>query len=698
MIVVAGDTTADALAATPLSDPTDQSSEPRLQRTASSDPNLHPVGAFTRVDTAKAPILTTASARQGATSLSLTTRTAALDLVETKDGCLGATSAIVVGGTSAVPADADNELLSLGYDDVFRVAGADRYATAAALAASLGTAAPPPATACLDSDETDGSTRTKFYANSVIEFRADQQSCTLLSRTVVLADGITGIDALAAGWFTSFFQVPVLLTGPDGSLPPATSQALTTMNIDNLIVLGGTSRIPNSTVASAGAAASATTIRIAGPDRYATSVKLAETFGGWWPTGAGADAAGSMVCLVGSAGSGPSPVGAADALGAGPLCGAAAAPAGGPNPPVRALPPTAGPAPVTTTGARAKDLVPILLTNPGQATLAPAVAGLLQGAFDPAGPWCSSAEPPPVGGCADPGFVVVVGGTGVVSDAAELDAARLVAGGTYDPSDITPTTGQGWWTRLDLSPVFPAAPPGTDRFCYPRDGLRDVRWLAAWSDPARTALRAAADVMLSGVYVHDADGGLRSPGLSAPTCVAWSGGPQTTVAAVSLSGHVTAPVSLDSSAENLVVMSGPVSQTGGVLVDGISTSNSGDGASSHVRFTGAPVQPVSVTVRGQTATVTAATLDITVTRGVAGAPTSLTGDATLVTNAGTTTAHIVGEATFDTQTWRLRGRVALAPGVSFSSGSGGFSADLDPGSSPSSSDDVVGWQLDALVA
>jgi hypothetical protein len=222
--------------------------------------------------------------------------------------------------------------------------------------------------------------------------------------------------------------------------------------------------------------------------------------------------------------------------------------------------------------------------------------------------------------------------------------------------------------------------------------------LAAWSDPARTALRASADVMLSGVYVHDADGGPRSPGLSAPTCVAWSGGPHTTVAAVSLSGHVAGAVSLDSSPENLVVMSGPVSQTGGVLVEGISTSDSGEGASSHVRFTGSPAQAVSMTVRGHTANVTAATLDITITRGVAGAPTLLTGEATLTTDAGITTAHITGEATFDTQTWRLRGKVVLEPGSSFSSGEGGFVADLDPGSDPSTSDDVVGWQLDSLVA
>ena len=66
IIVVAGDTPADSLAASSLSDPTDRSTEPFLQRSASADPLFEPIGGFARVDTQTAPIIVTRSARQGA--------------------------------------------------------------------------------------------------------------------------------------------------------------------------------------------------------------------------------------------------------------------------------------------------------------------------------------------------------------------------------------------------------------------------------------------------------------------------------------------------------------------------------------------------------------------------------------------------------------------------------------------------------
>jgi hypothetical protein len=70
IIVVAGDSPADALAAAALSDPTGNSSEPFLQRTAAADPLFDPIGGFARVDTDAAPVLVTRSARSGATALS----------------------------------------------------------------------------------------------------------------------------------------------------------------------------------------------------------------------------------------------------------------------------------------------------------------------------------------------------------------------------------------------------------------------------------------------------------------------------------------------------------------------------------------------------------------------------------------------------------------------------------------------------
>ena len=211
VIVVAGDNFADALAATSLSDPTDRSAGPLLERVAAADPLFDPIGGFARVDMAVAPIIVTASGRQGATTLSISSRIAAQDMSE--GGCTTARTAVIVGGAGAVPRSIEPDLLSVGYTQVFRVAGVDRFDTAARVAQALGTKPIPDGTiGCADSDVTDSSARMAWYAQSVVELRDSPTACRLLGRTVVLADGGTGADALAAGWWTSFWQVPVLLT------------------------------------------------------------------------------------------------------------------------------------------------------------------------------------------------------------------------------------------------------------------------------------------------------------------------------------------------------------------------------------------------------------------------------------------------------------------------------------------------------
>ena len=120
VIVVAGDAPADALSASVLSDPTGSSSEPFLERVAAADPLFDPIGGFARVDTDSAPILVTRSARQGANALTAATRLAAQDL--RSGGCASARQAIIVGGPAAVPDSVAVELVSIGYDEVFRVA------------------------------------------------------------------------------------------------------------------------------------------------------------------------------------------------------------------------------------------------------------------------------------------------------------------------------------------------------------------------------------------------------------------------------------------------------------------------------------------------------------------------------------------------------------------------------------------------
>ena len=55
VIIVAADLVADALSASVLSDPTGQSREPYLRRSAAADPLFDPVGGYSRVDTDFAP-------------------------------------------------------------------------------------------------------------------------------------------------------------------------------------------------------------------------------------------------------------------------------------------------------------------------------------------------------------------------------------------------------------------------------------------------------------------------------------------------------------------------------------------------------------------------------------------------------------------------------------------------------------------
>ncbi len=411
VIVAAGDNFADALAATSLSDPTDKGTGPLLERVAAADPLFDPIGGFARPDMALAPIIVTASRRQGATTLSISSRIAAQDMAQ--GGCTTARSAVIVGGAGAVARSVETDLLSVGYTQVFRVAGVDRFDTAARVAQALGTKPVPDATTgCIDSDVTDSSARMGFYAPSVVELRDSPTSCRLLGRTVVLADGGTGADALAAGWWTSFWQVPVLLTNGDGTLSPATRAALQATAVNNLVVLGGPARIPDSTLAEAQSLTGASVVRIAGPDRYVTAIEMAERFGGWWPTGDPSDSAGSMVCLAASGGQGANSVGWPDALGAGPFCGAVNGAAANPGAPTRALPPAAGSSPMVTGAERpTHDAVPVLLVVPQATALPRSGAGL------------------PLGDVPDLELVLQFRGRPVLSDTRLHDRVRWSSGG-----------------------------------------------------------------------------------------------------------------------------------------------------------------------------------------------------------------------------------------------------------------------------
>ena len=153
----------------------------------------------------------------------------------------------IIGGTSAVSAAVATQVQALGYT-VNRVAGADRYATAAAVAAFQATLAPVGIT---------------FVAGAPL-------------RTAIVATGQNFPDALSAGGGAFFGKHPILLT-QTATLPAVTSSALTSLSIQRVILLGGTSAV-SAAVESAIAAQGILVSRLAGADRGATAKAVADAF------------------------------------------------------------------------------------------------------------------------------------------------------------------------------------------------------------------------------------------------------------------------------------------------------------------------------------------------------------------------------------------------------------------------------------
>jgi hypothetical protein len=703
IIVVAGDTPADSLAASSLSDPSDRSTEPFLQRSAAADPLFDPIGGFARVDTQAAPIIVTRSARQGAIGLGASARIAARDL--RSGGCTLARQAIIVGGPAAVPAAADDELVSLGYDEVFRVSGANRYGTAAAIADALGVGRfVDPATPCTDPAVNDGDARTGFYGNAAVELRDSESTCRVLGRTIVLAEGGTGADALAAGWWTSLWQVPVLLHDGSTRLPADTVGALTTLGIDHVLVLGGTARIPETVADEAGRLTGADVIRIEGSNRYATSVEMARRLGGWWPTGLADEYAGAMVCLAASSGDGVTGRGWPDALGAGPWCGAAGGAAVGTTAPDRALTPLTGGQPATTGDVAPRhDAVPVLLVPAGASALPTVVADFLSDAFEPTDSFCTSVAAPP--GCTTPGFVVVAGGESVVTSALVAGAASIVAGGSPATGAAPPPAlDRAFVTQLDLRPVYAADTSTAGRVCVPRDGYVESRWLIAVTGSGSSADRSDVDVMLDGRYVRDADGVVRSSGVGAPACVSFDAGSAVEVAArgVGIAGRVGPAATFATTASSRLSLTDPVADTGPDAASGTPTGDdsSNGGSTTQTYITVAPAS--GIVIGGTAAPLASASITLTLVRGVDSS--SSTGvdrfTATIVLDgpSGTVEATASGEALFSAGTWRLRGRAFVDGGTAgVARAVGGFVADLSAGASADFSDDSISWRLDATT-
>jgi putative cell wall-binding protein len=152
----------------------------------------------------------------------------------------------LVGGTSAISAAIATQLTASGYV-VTRISGANRYATADAVAAEV----------------------KAQNSGNIGQFGG--------YRTAFLANGNGYADALAASGIAYDNKLPIYLT--DGStLSAGTSASMKLNKIQKVIVLGGTAVVAEAVKTAALAVSTVvTTTRVSGADRYTTATALADT-------------------------------------------------------------------------------------------------------------------------------------------------------------------------------------------------------------------------------------------------------------------------------------------------------------------------------------------------------------------------------------------------------------------------------------
>lgn len=142
---------------------------------------------------------------------------------------LGVSSVTIVGGTAAVSENVAQAMRARGWA-VQRVSGPDRYSTSASVARMVG-------------------------GGSGLAF---------------IISGESFVDGIPAAAVAAHLGAPVLLTARN-SVPAPVAQALRELGITRTVVLGGTA-----VISSAVEAQLPSPTRIAGPDRYSTSVRIAE--------------------------------------------------------------------------------------------------------------------------------------------------------------------------------------------------------------------------------------------------------------------------------------------------------------------------------------------------------------------------------------------------------------------------------------
>ena len=167
------------------------------------------------------------------------------DRVATEVRRLSPARVVLLGGTDALSPQVERDLAASGVTQVDRLAGVDRYGTSAAIAESIGIA------------------DTAYVVQG-----AD------------LPEGRGWADAVSISGLAAFQGAPLLLVAGD-SVPAATSAALRQRRDDGLqsvTIVGGTSPVSTAVEEQVRQllGAGVTVDRVAGLDRYTTSVKVAD--------------------------------------------------------------------------------------------------------------------------------------------------------------------------------------------------------------------------------------------------------------------------------------------------------------------------------------------------------------------------------------------------------------------------------------
>lgn len=154
---------------------------------------------------------------------------------------LGAKHAVILGGTGAVSARVEADLVSLlGDGSVRRLGGADRYETARLIAAET----------------------LSFYG------------CAWDGTAIVVTGG-NFPDALSAAPLAAAKGWPIYLAAPTG-LKPAEVAAMQAAGVTQAVIVGGAGAVPASVRTTLETTVGAVVTRLGGADRYETSVLVAE--------------------------------------------------------------------------------------------------------------------------------------------------------------------------------------------------------------------------------------------------------------------------------------------------------------------------------------------------------------------------------------------------------------------------------------